>query len=79
MTQNLLRPGSSTLDACTTRHPRTQSVSESASIEEAFDWIKTVGDLRQRYRRRARVQIRAYLVGAAYKVLGIARLAQVFA
>jgi Transposase DDE domain len=48
-------------------------------IEEAFDWIKTVGDLRQRYRRRARVQMHAYLVGAAYNVLGIELLAQVSA
>jgi hypothetical protein len=47
-------------------------------LEEAFDWIKTVGDLRQRYRRR-RVRMHAYLVGAAYNVLGIAPLAQVFA
>jgi hypothetical protein len=48
-------------------------------IEEAFGWIKTVGDLRQSYRRRVRVQMHAYLVGAAYNVLGIARLAQVSA
>jgi hypothetical protein len=48
-------------------------------IEEALDWIKRVGDRRQRHRRPARVQMHAYLVGAAYNVLGIARLAQVFA
>jgi hypothetical protein len=48
-------------------------------IEEAFDWINRVGDPRQRHRRRARVHMHAYLVGAVYNVLGIARLAQVFA
>lgn len=48
-------------------------------IEKAVDWIKRVGDLRQRYWRRARVQMHAYLDSAAYNVLGIARLAHVIA
>jgi IS5 family transposase len=37
--------------------------------------MKTVGGLRKtRYRGRARVQMHAYLVGAAYNLLRIARL-----
>src|SRR5262249_12446661 len=47
-------------------------------IEEAFGWMKTVGGLRKtRYRGRERVQMHAYLVGAAYNLLRIARLVPV--
>jgi transposase len=76
LTQNLARPGGSALDARTTRHPGygiSQRIRQR--IEEAFGWMKTVGGLRQtRYRGRARVQMHAYLVGAAYNLLRIARL-----
>ncbi len=44
-------------------------------IEEVFGWMKTVGCLRKtRYRGRARVQMHAYLLAAAYNLLRIARL-----
>jgi len=76
LAQNLARPGGSALDARTTRHPGygiSQRIRQR--IEEAFGWMKTVGGLRQtRYRGRARVQMHAYLVAAAYNLLRIARL-----
>jgi transposase len=80
VTQNLTRPGGSALDARTTRHPGYRiSQRIRKRIEEAFGWMKTVGGLRQtRYRGRARVQMHAYLVGAAYNLLRIARLAPAF-
>jgi transposase len=74
--QNDARPGGSALDARTTRQPG-YAVSQwiRKRIEEAFGWMKTVGGLRKtRYRGRARVQMHAYLVGAAYNLLRIARL-----
>ena len=74
--QNDARPGGSALDARTTRQPG-YAVSQwiRKRIEEAFGWMKTVGGLRKtRYRGRERVQIHAYLVGAAYNLLRIARL-----
>ena len=41
----------------------------------AFGWMKTVGGLRKtRYCGRERGQMHAYLVGAAYNLLRIARL-----
>ena len=79
VTQNLARPGGSALDARTTRHPG-YGLSQRfrQRIEEAFGWMKTVGGLRQtRYRGLARVQMHAYLVGAAYNLIRIARLAPV--
>jgi hypothetical protein len=80
VTQNLTRPGGSALDARTTRHPGYRiSQRIRKCIEEAFGWMKTVGGLRQtRYRGRARVQMHAYLVGAAYNLIRIARLAPAF-
>src|SRR6201997_833240 len=74
--QNDARPGGSALDARTTRHPG-YAVSQwiRKRIEEAFGWMKTVGGLRKtRYCGRERVQMHAYLVGAAYNLLRIARL-----
>jgi transposase len=74
--QNNARPGGSALDARTTRQPG-YAVSQwiRKRIEEAFGWMKTVGGLRKtRYRGRERVQMHAYLVGAAYNLLRIARL-----
>ena len=76
VTQNLARPGGSALDARTTRHPG-YAISQRIRkrIEEAFGWMKMVGGLRQtRYRGLARVQMHAYLVGAAYNLRRIARL-----
>jgi transposase len=44
-------------------------------IEEIFGWMKTVGGFRRtRYRGRDRTQLTAYLVGAAYNLLRIAKL-----
>src|SRR6202045_724817 len=74
--QNDARPGGSALDARTTRQPG-YAVCQwiRKRIEEAFGWMKTVGGLRKtRYRGRERVQMHAYLVGAAYNLLRIARL-----
>ena len=74
--QNDARPGGSALDARTTRHPG-YAVSQwmRKRIEEAFGWMKTIGGLRKtRYRGRERVQMHAYMVGAAYNLLRIARL-----
>jgi transposase len=74
--QNQARRGGSALDARTVRHPG-YAVSQwiRQQVEEAFGWIKTVGGLRRtRYRGRARVQLQAYLVAAAYNLIRIAKL-----
>ena len=74
--QNDARPGGSALDARTTRQPG-YVISQwiRKRIEEVFGWMKTVGGLRKTpYRGRERVQMHAYLVGAAYNLLRIARL-----
>ena len=45
-------------------------------VEEIFGWMKTVGGLRKtRYRRLEKVDFAGYLVGAAYNLVRIARLA----
>jgi transposase len=75
--RNQARRGGSALDARTVRHPG-YAISQwiRKQVEEAFGWMKTIGGLRQtRYRGRARVQMHAYLVAAAYNLLRIARLA----
>jgi hypothetical protein len=47
-------------------------------IEEIFGWMKTTGNFRRtRYRGRERTQLAAYLVGAAYNLLRIAKLGSV--
>ena len=74
--QNHARPGGSALDARTVRYPG-YALSQwmRKQVEEAFGWMKSVGGLRQtRYRGRARVQMHAYLVAAAYNLIRIARL-----
>jgi IS5 family transposase len=44
-------------------------------VEKTFGWMKTVGGLRRtRNRSRARVQMHAYLVAAAYNLVRIANL-----
>jgi hypothetical protein len=46
-------------------------------IEEIFGWIKSVGRLRKsRFIGIAKTQLAAYLVGAAYNLLRIARMPQ---
>ena len=74
--RNQARPGGSALDARTVRHPG-YAVSQwiRKQVEETFGWMKTVGGLRRtRYRGRARVQMHAYLVAAAYNLVRIANL-----
>ncbi len=45
-------------------------------VEEIFGWMKTVGGFRRtRYRGLARTQFAGYLVGAAYNLVRMARLA----
>jgi transposase len=44
-------------------------------VEEIFGWVKTIGGLRKtRFKGRARTQLAAYIVGAAYNLLRIAKL-----
>ena len=74
--QNQARPGGSALDARTVRHSG-YAISQwiRKRVEQAFGWMKTVGGLRRtRYRGRARVQMHAYLVAAAYNLIRIAKL-----
>ena len=64
------------LDARTTRH-ESYSVSQRKRkrIEEIFGWMKTVGGFRKtRFVGQAKTQMAAYLVGAAYNLLRMARL-----
>ena len=66
----------SALDHRTTRHPG-YAISQRIRkrVEEIFGWVKTVGNFRRtRYRGRARTQLAAYFVGAAYNLLRIAKL-----
>lgn len=64
------------LDARTTRHPSYAiSQRKRKRIEEIFGWMKTVGGLRKtRFVGIAKTQLAAYLVGAAYNLLRMARL-----
>lgn len=67
----------SAIDSRTTRHPG-YAISQRIRkrVEEIFGWAKTVGNFRKtRFRGRSRTQLAAYLVGAAYNLLRIARLA----
>ena len=64
------------LDARTTRHPGyTVSQRKRKRVEEIFGWMKAYGGLRRTMARGLRrVQLHAYLVGAAYNLLRLARL-----
>ena len=64
------------LDGRTTRHGGyAVSQRKRKRIEEIFGWMKTVGGLRKsRFVGRAKTQLAAYLVGAAYNLLRMARL-----
>jgi transposase len=64
------------LDGRTTRH-ESYAISQRKRkrIEEIFGWMKTVGGLRKsRFVGIAKTQLAAYLVGAAYNLLRMARL-----
>ena len=71
--ENRSTPG---LDARTTRRPSYWvSQKKRKRVEEIFGWIKTVGNFRRtRYRGLERTRLAAYLVGAAYNLLRIAKL-----
>jgi IS5 family transposase len=66
----------SAIDGRTTRHVGYRiSQTIRMRIEQIFGWIKSVGGLRRtRYRGRARTQLAAYFVGAAYNLIRIAKL-----
>lgn len=66
----------SAIDGRTTRHVGYRiSQTIRMRIEQIFGWIKSVGGLRRtRYRGRARTQLAAYFVGAAYNLLRIVKL-----
>ncbi len=67
----------SAIDGRTVRHAG-YAISQRVRkrIEQVFGWIKTVGGLRRsRYRGRQRTQLAAHMVGAAYNLLRIAKLA----
>jgi transposase len=74
--QNTSRRGGSAIDGRTTRHPG-YAISQRIRkrVEEIFGWTKTVGNFRRtRYRGKERTQLAAYLVGAAYNLLRMAKL-----
>jgi transposase len=64
------------LDARTTRHAGyAVSQRKRKRIEEIFGWMKTIGGFRKtRFVGQAKTQMAAYLVGAAYNLLRLARL-----
>jgi transposase len=66
----------SAIDARTTRHPGYRvSQRIRMRIEEAFGWIKTVGNLRRsRWRGVARTQLAAHLTAATYNLVRISQL-----
>ncbi len=74
--QNERRRGGSALDPRTTGWPGyALSQRVRKRVEEIFGWIKTVGNFRRtRYRGVERTTFAAYLVGAAYNLLRIAKL-----
>jgi transposase len=71
--EHRITPG---LDARTTRHDGyAVSQRKRKRIEEIFGWMKTVGGFRKtRYIGQAKTQLAAYMVGAAYNLLRMARL-----
>ncbi|RKH09519.1 IS5 family transposase [Corallococcus sp. CA047B] len=67
----------SAIDRRTTR-PAGYALSQRARkrIEEVWGWMKTVGGFRKtRFKGRERTELAAYLVGAAYNLVRMARLA----
>jgi transposase len=66
----------SAIDERTTRHPGYRvSIRARMQIEKLFGWMKTVGGLRRsRFRGIEKLQLSAYLVGAAYNLLRLSRL-----
>jgi transposase len=74
--QNAHKRRRSAIDVRTTRQPG-YAISQRfrKRIEEVFGWMKTVGNFRKtRFRGFGANQIAAYMVGAAYNLLRVARL-----
>ena len=64
------------IDGRTTRHVG-HGISQTIRmrIEQVFGWVKSVGGLRRsRFRGKRRAQLAAYMVGAAYNLLGLNKL-----
>lgn len=76
VSQNKERKGGSAIDGKTTRHVGYGiSQMKRKLVEEIFGWMKTVGGMRKtRYKGKARTQLWAYLVGAAYNLIRMAKL-----
>jgi IS5 family transposase len=75
--QNISRGRRSAIDGRTTSWPG-YAISQRIRkrVEEIFGWMKTVGGFRKtRYRHLERVDYAGYLVGAAYNLTRLARLA----
>ena len=74
--QNETRKGGSALDERTTRHAGYKvSQIKRKLVEEIFGWMKTVGGMRKtRYKGKAKTQLWAYIVGASYNLLRMAKL-----
>ena len=74
--QNQHERRTSAIDERTTRHEGYGiSQRRRKRVEEIFGWIKTIANFRRtRYRGRELTQLAAYLVGAAYNLMRIARL-----
>jgi IS5 family transposase len=66
----------SAVDGRTPRHPGYEiSQRIRKRVEEIFGWAKTVGCFRRtRFRGRARTQLAAHFVAAAYNLLRISKL-----
>jgi len=64
------------IDGRTTRHTGYNASQRLRKrVEEIFGWVKVIGGLRKtRFKGRPRTQLAAYLVGAAYNLLRIAKL-----
>lgn len=73
---NTERRGGAALDGRTTRHIGYQiSQRVRKRVEEIFGWMKTIGGFRKtRFKGRDRTQLAAWIVGAAYNLLRMARL-----
>lgn len=67
----------SAIDGRTTRHPGYRvSQKIRKRVEEVFGWGKTVGGLRRtRYRGQRRTQLWVYIVGSAYNLVRMSKLA----
>ena len=79
VSQNEKRKGGSALDGRTTRHAGYRiSQIKRKIVEEIFGWMKTVGGMRKtRYKGKARTQLWAYMVGAAYNLMRMAKICQI--